>query len=153
MQPPAGLGAVPAPLQVPRRPGPAPGCPAAGESSRAPSLRGRVSVGSDSTLPPQVQEGQACRSGLELPTALLQMERRRRAQEQVGAGVVVARVVWVTLDILAPYLPTAPVGLGAADWGGAGPLLAPLGPVLRSERPGPGCREPAQQALREDGKR
>ncbi|XP_072820625.1 uncharacterized protein [Vicugna pacos] len=31
----------------------------------------------------QVQEGQACPSGLELPTVLLQMERSRRAQEQL----------------------------------------------------------------------
>lgn len=48
-------------------------------------LRGdRLSVGSDSTLPPQVGDGQTCPSGLELPTVLLQMERSRRAQEQVG---------------------------------------------------------------------
>ena len=45
-----------------------------------------MSVGSDSTLPPQVQEGQACPSVLELLNVLLQMERSRRAQEQVGAG-------------------------------------------------------------------
>lgn len=43
-------------------------------------------MGSDSTLSPQVQEGRACPSVLELPTVLLQMERSRRAQEQVGAG-------------------------------------------------------------------
>ena len=42
-------------------------------------------MGSDSTLPSQVQEGRACPSVLELPTVLLQMERSRRAQEQVGA--------------------------------------------------------------------
>ena len=43
-------------------------------------------MGSDSTLPPQVQEGRACPSVLELPTVLLQMERSRRAQEQVGSA-------------------------------------------------------------------
>ncbi|XP_039716914.1 uncharacterized protein LOC120601218 isoform X2 [Pteropus medius] len=34
----------------------------------------------------QVQNGRACPSGLELLTVLLEMERSRRAQEQVGAG-------------------------------------------------------------------
>lgn len=47
---------------------------------------GRLSVGPDSTLPPQVREGWACPSGLELPTVLLAMERSRKAQEQVGPG-------------------------------------------------------------------
>lgn len=43
-------------------------------------------MGPEPTLPFQVQEGQACPSGLELPTVLLQVAQNRRAQEQVGAG-------------------------------------------------------------------
>lgn len=103
----------------------------------------------DAILSPQVQESQACPSGLELPAVLLEMERSRRAQEQVGAGRGAwQRAVWAPLHALAMRLFVAPVGLGAADWGGAGPLLAPPGPVLRSEGPGPVCMEPAQQAPR-----
>ncbi|XP_032498399.1 collagen alpha-1(I) chain-like isoform X2 [Phocoena sinus] len=66
-------------------------------------LRGdRLSVGSDSTLPPQVGDGRTCPSGLELPTVLLQMERSRRAQEQLlwdlelltGAGLGLSWPPW-----------------------------------------------------------
>lgn len=108
---------------------------------------GRLSVGPDSSLPPGAHEGWACLSGLELPTLLLEMERSRRAQEQVGPGWG----VWQSAErvpphILAPHLSAAPVGLGAADRGRARPLLASPGPVLWSEGPGPECMEPAQQA-------
>lgn len=103
----------------------------------------------DSILSPQVQESQACPSGLELPAVLLEMERSRRAQEQVGAGQGTwQRAEWAPLHAPAPIIFSAPVGLGAADWGRAEPLLAPLGPVLRSEGPGPVCTEPVQQAPR-----
>lgn len=70
---PAGLGQLQAALQQVRQ---------AGHCLQG----GRFSVGPDSTLPPQVQDGRACPSGLELLTVLLEMERSRRAQEQVGAG-------------------------------------------------------------------
>lgn len=72
-QRPAGLGQLRAALQQVR---------AAGHCLQ----QGRLSVGPDSTLPLQVQEGRACPSGLELPTMLLEMERSRWAQEQVGRG-------------------------------------------------------------------
>lgn len=104
----------------------------------------------DSTLPPQVREGWACPSGLDLPTVLLEMERSRRAQEQVQPGWRVRQSAeWVPPHILARRLSAAPVGLGAADWGRAEPLLASPGPVLRSE--GPVCMEPARQASWQDG--
>ena len=109
-------------------------------------------MGSDSTLSSQVQEGRACPSVLELPTVLLQMERSRRGQEQVGAGRpgVRQRAGRVPLHIPAPHLPAAPVGFGAAHRGRAGPLLATLGPILWSEGPGPARTEPAQQTPQQD---
>ncbi|XP_074171720.1 uncharacterized protein LOC109457215 isoform X2 [Rhinolophus sinicus] len=44
---------------------------------------GRLSMGPDSSLPPRAHERWACPWGLELPTLLLEMERSRRAQEQL----------------------------------------------------------------------
>lgn len=49
-------------------------------------------MGPDSSLPPGAHEGWACPSGLELPTLLLEMERSRRAQEQVRPGWGYGRV-------------------------------------------------------------
>ena len=68
---PAGLGQLQAALRQVREVG---------------QCYGRARPRPDSISSPQVQESRACRSGLELPAVLLEMERSRRAQEQVGAG-------------------------------------------------------------------
>ncbi|XP_055464152.1 collagen alpha-1(III) chain-like isoform X2 [Psammomys obesus] len=93
----------------------------------------------------QVREGRDCPPGLELPRTLLQMERSRRAQEKVGAGAgEQAPGAAGPPHALVSRPPAARLGLGAAGWGGAGPLLAPLRQRLWPEGPGSACVEPAR---------
>uniref|UniRef100_A0A8B7U8G2 Uncharacterized protein LOC109683951 n=1 Tax=Castor canadensis TaxID=51338 RepID=A0A8B7U8G2_CASCN len=79
----AGLGPVPAPLPVACRPGPAPRCPLAGEQARYCTQGGKQEPDAILLPHPQVQEGQVCPPGLELPAVLLEMETSQRAEEQL----------------------------------------------------------------------
>lgn len=88
--------------------------------------------------------------GLELPMTLLEMEQSLRAQEKVEAstyGGSRCRRQSGSPHFLVFHPHAASLGLGAADWGWAGPLLAPLGWSLWPERPGSAHTEPVQPIL------